>query len=246
MEIGISLGWRCEASQILVRRKLRNTKIEGYMTCPFDIGITNYIGICKCIEDDFKYFCDPNYLILREEPKLKKILGDNQTEDQYWIYNTYYNFAFNHESPGHGNLYLSENWEGGINHFVNNNFQKFIDRYTNRINNFKNYLNLDNVKINFLLLRYNSIPYKLIDIIKNKYPKLNFVIHCAINYSNESLNISLKKNKEGIKEFDIEYLKYLNISKEQYPEEYERYEKNMNKEEYDKINNSYINILYLD
>ena len=108
-KIGISLGWRCEATQIAVRHNIRHTKNEGYKTCPFDIGVTNYIGICKCIEDDFKYFCDLKYLKLIKEPPMKKILGDNQTDNQLWIYNTYYNFAFNHESPGHGDLYLSEN-----------------------------------------------------------------------------------------------------------------------------------------
>ena len=116
-EIGISLGWKCEAAQYAVDNGFRKLKIHGYKTCPFDIGVTNYIGICKCIEDDFKYFCDPNYLELKLEPQLKKILGDAQTEDQYWIYNTYYNFTFNHESPGHGELYKSENWKNGINHF---------------------------------------------------------------------------------------------------------------------------------
>ena len=114
--VGISLGWRCEATYLGIAFGIRNTKINGYNTCPFDIGVTNYIGVCKCIEDDFKYFLDLKYLELRQEPKMKIHLGDNQTEDQYWIYNTYYNFAFNHESPGHGNLYINENWPNGVNH----------------------------------------------------------------------------------------------------------------------------------
>ena len=41
--IGISLGLRCEATQIGVRTGLRNTRKEGYLTCPFYIGVTNYI-----------------------------------------------------------------------------------------------------------------------------------------------------------------------------------------------------------
>ena len=198
-EVGISLGWRCEAAEIGVQYNLRQIKKDGYKTCPFDLGVTNYIGVCKCIEDDFKYFLDPNYLELRLEPKLKKILGDNQTEDQYWIYNSYYNFAFNHESPGHANLYLHENWKDGINHFVNNNFEKFIERYNNRINNFRYYLSLENIHINFILLRYNALPYKLINIIKEKYPLLNFTIHNIINYSCGSINLPIKKTEEGIK-----------------------------------------------
>ena len=36
----------------------------------------------------------------------------------------------------------------------------------------------------------------------------------------------MKKTKESIIEFDVAYLKYLNISEEEYPEEYERYKNN--------------------
>ena len=239
--IGISLGWRCEAAQIGVRHNIRTTKKEGYNTCPFDIGVTNYIGICKCIEDDFKYFCDPQYLELRLEPKMKEHFGDSQTDDQFWIYNTYYNFAFNHESPGHGNIYLSENWCNGINHFVDNNFEKFIERYQNRINNFRTYLQSD-CTINFLLLRYNDIPYKLEKIISEKYPMLDFNIYVAINFSSEIKQSVLHKTEEAVKKFDISYLEYLNISKDEYPEEYERYEKEID------TNNisSRIKILFLE
>lgn len=237
-EIGISLGWRCGAAMFAVEKNIRGTRKEGYMTCPFDIGVTNYIGICKCIEDDFKYFCDLKYLTLRKEPKMKKILGENQTEDQYWIYNTYYNFTFNHESPGHGNLYLAECWENGINHFVDNNFEKFIERYTNRINNFRHYLSLENTIINFAIFRYNSLPYELINIFKNNYPLLNFTIVCVVNYNNY---ITINNSEEGMKEFETEYLKYLNIDRTIYPEEYERYEKEF--DNYDNKINDIIKII---
>ena len=159
MKVGISLGWRCGAAEIGVKMNERDTKVDGYKTCPFDIGVTNYIGICNCLEDDFKYYLDDKYLILRKEPPMKAILGDNQTDDQMWIYNSYYNFAFNHESPGHAKLYESEKWEGGINHFVNNNFEKFKERYQKRIDNFRYYIK-NASHINFLILRYNDYPLK--------------------------------------------------------------------------------------
>jgi hypothetical protein len=241
--IGISLGWRCEAAQLAVKNRIRSTKSEGYMTCPFDLCVTNYIGICKCIEDDFKYFCDTKYLELKKEPLMKEHFGENQTDDQFWIYNTYYNFTFNHESPGHGNLYLTENWENGINHFVDNNFEKFIERYKNRINNFRNYINSDNNFINFVLLRYNDIPYTLENIILEKYPKLNFNIYVAVNYSNEFINLLLNKTIEGAKKFDVSYLEYLNISKDEYKEEYERYSKFI---DFNNLKSNRINILYLE
>jgi hypothetical protein len=198
----------------------------------------------KCIEDDFKYFCNPNYLILRQEPSLKSILGENQTDDQYWIYNTYYNFAFNHESPGHGNLYLTENWSGGINHFVDNNFEKFIERYNNRINNFRYYLN-SGAKINFVIYRYNSIPYELETLILNKYLNLDFNIYCKINFTNKTINIPLNKTEEGVIEFEVKYLQYLNINIYEYPEEYNRYNRNFDLNNFHNINSERIMILEL-
>jgi hypothetical protein len=246
MDIGISLGWRCESAIYAVNNKIRKIRDEGYLTCPFDICVTNYIGLCKCIEDDFKYFCDTSYLVLKKEPKLKKILGENQTEDQYWIYNSYYNFAFNHESPGHGDIYLKEKWEGGINHFTSNNFEKFIERYTKRINNFRHYLSLKNTRINFVILRYNSVPYELSNIIQQKYPNLNYTIFSAVNFSSDALALTLKKNEIGIKEFDIKYLKYMDINEEEYPEEYDRYKNHLDKDKYDNITDKHIQILYTD
>ena len=48
--------------------------------------VNNYIGLCKCIEDDFKYFCDVKYLKLRQGPKMKLLLGDNQNDNELWIF----------------------------------------------------------------------------------------------------------------------------------------------------------------
>ena len=67
--------------------------------------------------DDFKYLCDTNYLTL-------KTVGTDVL-----IYNTKYKFIFNHESPGHSNLYITQKWTKGINHYVMNNYEEFINRY---------------------------------------------------------------------------------------------------------------------
>ena len=127
---GISLGWNCSGAIDGVKLGLRKTKENGYNTCPFDMMISNYIGLIECLKDDFKYFCDPNYLELRKAPKMSLHIP-NQNDEEMWVYNTRYNFAFNHEAPGHGNLFLSEKWIGGIDHFVENNFENFIIRYNN-------------------------------------------------------------------------------------------------------------------
>lgn len=208
---GISLGWNCSAAQDALTMGLRNTKNNGYNTCPFDMMITNYVGVCECIEDDFKYFCDPNYLELRPAPDMKNHIP-NQKNGEMWVYNTYYNFVFNHESPYHGNLYLNEMWSSP-NHFVENNFEKFIERYTNRINNFRNYLNTCDF-IDFVLVRYNSIPVILSEILKRKYPDLKFKIHCVCDYTQNNIGHLYDTSKCGAINYEIHYLNYMNITEE--------------------------------
>lgn len=210
-EVGISLGWRCETATEAVRLKLRQIKKQQYNTCPFDLCVTHYDGIIKCLKDDFKHFCDPKYLILRDEPKMIKHFGNSQTENQKWIYNTYYDFAFNHESPGHANLYINEEWPNGKNHFCENNFKKFIERYDNRINNFRNYIKSGN-KINFIIHKYNYIPIELKEELKIIYPTLQFTLYNFINYSTSFKTMLLGNTTDDVKNFDIDYLKYLNVT----------------------------------
>ena len=147
--------------------------------------VSNYIGLCQCINDDFKHFIDPKHLTLVDAPIVDMFLP-NQRNGEKWVYNTYYNFVFKYKSPYHGDLYLSEYWNGP-NHFIENNFEKFIERYTNRINNFRNYLNNADF-INFILWRYNHIPTELVDIIKNKYPNLKFKINAIVDFGYHTTN----------------------------------------------------------
>ena len=226
MEKIISLGWRCETAVYANKVGLRESKADGYLTYPFDLMVSNYIGLCECIKDDFKYFCDPNYLILKKCPKMKILLGDNQNDDELWIYNSYYNFTFNHESPDHGNLYNTENWPTGKNYFVDNNFEKFIERYNRRIENFRYYIQ-NCTKINFIISRYNAVPHELYNIIKEIYPNLSFEIMTLINISNDTINITRNKTLENAINFEVAYLEYLNIDKNKNPEEYERYSKKL-------------------
>lgn len=164
MSIGISLGWKCDSAVYGVKNNIRKIKEEGYNTCVFDEMVSNYVGLLMCIEDDFKYFLDTNYIEIRD-------IGEPI------IYNTKYNFWFNHESPGHANLYITQNWSGGINHYINNNYEKFIERYKTRINNFRNYINSGN-KINFIIDRYKTTSIEdikeLDNLLKIKYPLLNY------------------------------------------------------------------------
>ena len=140
----------------------------GYKTCPFDLMISNYEGVVKCINDDFKYFCDLEYL--------KYVDGEGLVQ------NTYYNFRFNHESPSHTELYLREKWTEGKYHYVHNNFKRFIERYSARIQNFRDYLNnKEGTTILFCIhFKWNNCPLDdLLDLrnaLNSKYPALKYKI----------------------------------------------------------------------
>jgi hypothetical protein len=221
----ISLGWRCESAQIGVSLGLRSTKSEGYNTCPFDLHNSNYPGIVECIKDDFKYLTNPKYLEVREGTFCSghfSMFNEPLVERQ--IVNTHYGFVYNHESPGHANLYKSENWPGGINHFVDNNFEKFIERYNARVENFRNYL-ASGDKINFILMRYNSVPNELYKAIEETHPNLNFEIHSFINYSPYTYNMTHKKDDSSVNEWEMEQWRVMGLTEEKNPEEFNRYKR---------------------
>jgi hypothetical protein len=203
MYTGISLGYNCQPAIKGVQLGLRNIKQNGYMTCPFDECVTTYHGIIMCLQEDFKYLVDSTYLkIYESSDNIGGILKGEKV-----ICNTRYNFIFNHESPGHANLYIDQNWGGGINHFVDNDFKLLKERYNNRINNFKNYLLNNN--INFLITRYVDNITELELTIKNLYPNLNFKFtYFNTNESKESLIDHYKfirMNDEDItKEFTVD------------------------------------------
>jgi hypothetical protein len=175
----ISLGWNCDPAVMTTELGMRNKKIDGYMTCPFDLMISNYEGLCECIRDNFKYFVDTNYLTLR---------------DDQWIVNTKYNFIFNHEAS----IYFSEN-----------NFAKFIERYSRRITNFNNYIRQNNII--FVHQRYNSLSLELDEILHEAYPELKYKIAC-ITQSSCFYGVSKNEKKDMLmtKQTINEFLRFDN------------------------------------
>lgn len=164
--IGISLGYRCCSAQLGVDRSFRKRKNQGYLTCPFDYMLTNYIGLLQCLRDDFSEFCNPDMLeIIESYP------------NEWPIHHKKYGFWFSHESPI-GDIYLRENWEFGKNHFVENNYARFIERYQKRIQNFRQYLAADDPKnkILFIIERFNKPPTELEALLMELYPNLDFTI----------------------------------------------------------------------
>lgn len=173
-QIGISLGWNCTPATYGVDNGLRKKKEFGYLTCPFDEMISNFPGIIKCIEDDFEDFTNEKYLeLIAAEQSIGGII-----QNEILIHNVKYNFIFNHESPGHANLYKTQSWSGGINHYVDNNFHFFKERYNKRIKNFRNYIenaqNHDNII--FILSRFNQDVQEFKNVLKIKYPRLKYEI----------------------------------------------------------------------
>jgi len=166
--VGISLGWNCGAATKGVEMGIRKKREDGYKTCPFDIMNSNLPGIIKCLEEDFAHFLDSDYLKLVDIPVTEKYhAGDTL------ILNTRYGFIFNHESPGHANLYITEKWEGGKEHFVKDDFLEFKKRYSSRIQNFRAYMKSGNT-IRFLM-NYPHTEYGgIADCIKKVYPTVSF------------------------------------------------------------------------
>jgi hypothetical protein len=169
---GISLGWDCFSAIVGVIDNIRCKKEDGYKTCPFDLMISNYPGVVECIKDDFKDFCNPDFLLVTKEIDLFRNTSNEALEV---IYHTKYNFVFNHESPSEY-VIRNKNWSGGSHHYVKDNFQEFIKRYEKRINNFREYIHSQN-HITFIVSRYNTTQQdlsNLSEVITLKYPKLSF------------------------------------------------------------------------
>ena len=154
--------------------------------------ITNYEGLIDCINDDFKYFCDTNYLkVITITDKFDYL---NLPLNSTMIVNTKYNFLFNHESSDHNNLWKTEGWEKGQFHFEMDNFHEFIKRYERRIQNFKNYLN-SGYEISFIISKINNTletNIKLNDTIKQKYPNLNYKFILLEEERKEIFNENIK------------------------------------------------------
>jgi hypothetical protein len=163
-KIYISLGYNCDP-RIYIKHELGLSKENGYNSCPFDLCITPFESLYKCIETDFKYFFDDLKLISWACPVDRP---KDDIENKHAITN-HYNMIFNHESSG-----FSHTFNIGKNDdlfYFRNNFEKFKERYSVRINNFRDYIrNYD--KIIFIYKKYNNYDGKfLINLLREKYNK---------------------------------------------------------------------------
>lgn len=168
--VGISLGWNCYTAYRGVDWGYRTRKAQGYKTCPFDEMVTNYEGIVECINDKLDLLTDTSYIrVIRLPPDAIHNPNDNL------IHHSKYKFWFNHESPGHANLYLTQNWPGGKEHYIANNYEKFRERYNRRVENMKRYCT-SGERVNFLITRFDAPMPELHDAISHTWPNLSYSI----------------------------------------------------------------------
>lgn len=206
--IGISLGWNCGPAGWGVDYGFRETKANGYKTGPFDEMVSNIPGMIECIKDDFKYFMDDEFLELKKVRR--PLIESEETIEDTLIFNTKYNFYFNHESPGHADLYIQQQWVGGINHYIDNNFRLLKERYNRRVNAFKEYIQqgLNGTEIIFIVFRYNKDIQILDSMLREKYPTMSYSIvvkdppepinfvykqHILMGMTEEASKIEIKK-----------------------------------------------------
>ena len=129
----VSLGYNCDP-RIHMAHNLNITRDAGYRSCPFDLCITPFQGLCECIETDFAYFF--HELMLTPGPNAD---GDrSQCGNGGLNIINRYGMIFNHESPTHSHMFC-----GGKNDdlfYIRNNFEEFKKRYQQRIDNYQRYL----------------------------------------------------------------------------------------------------------
>lgn len=207
MSTAVSLGYNCRTSSTLVSEGWRPSKADGYKTCPFDLCIAPYDGVVKCIQDKFCDFLNPSYLVMQTVPGALL----ESAHDEELLYNTKYGFVFLHESPGHGNLYETENWPGGKYHFVADNWAEFLLRYVRRINNFNAYiesgtqfglrlglpppmflLSKPHCEQPTLLFSTRCLRFRLIRYIIKRYLSIQCMIHPDI-YCNELITGNMQE-----------------------------------------------------
>lgn len=197
----VSIGFNCDSASAGVSEGIRSKRCDGYKTCVFDMIISNLSGVIQCFEDDFRYFCDTDYL---QQIKMPDDLPHYCTNDvgEMVIINIKYNFLFNHESTWE--YFNIEKWEKGIDHFVMNNYEEFINRFNRRINNLRELLK-SGKHITFILTRPDTELEdisELVEVIKRKYPVLKFDFklrdYCKNHYHKFLLLMGVDKNDKEL------------------------------------------------
>ena len=165
-KVYISIGPNCNP-RIYLKNSFNYSKLTGYKSCPFDLCITQYSSLYDCIETDFKLFFDNLKIIPWGNAEGKRLHYDNP----HAITNKY-GMIFNHEGSSHSHLF--NNGKHDDEYYTRDDFKIFKERYSNRILNFRNYLN-EYCEIIFVYSEDNGYDiYKLSDLLYKIYPNKKF------------------------------------------------------------------------
>lgn len=79
-------------------------------------------------------------------------------------------------------------------------------------------------------MRYNSIPNELCELLSRKYTSLNFEIYSYYNYSNYTYDMTHTKDDQGVHNWEKNQWEVMGIDISKYPEEYNRYDRELLKD----------------
>ncbi len=168
----VSIGWNCKP-RIYMNMVLGLSKSSGYNSGPFDLCITRYESLSKCISTNFVNFFDD----------LRLVPGTNAEGDRTGcgpggmnITNAY-GIIFNHEGSTHSHIFAEGKNDDEF--YIRNNFQKFRERYIKRINNFINYIN-SSTEVVLIFSRHPGdihTDQDILNLFNNTYPGKNFILY---------------------------------------------------------------------
>lgn len=165
--IYISIGSNC-SPRTYIHSQIGMTKGNGYLTGPFDLCVSPFNALYKCIDTDFKFFFDDLSLIAGPNaPGDRRLAGTGLLN----ITNSY-GFIFNHEGPSHSHLF--NEGKNDDNFYCRDNFKQFKLRYQRRIDNFYNYIK-NNDHITIVMYHHLDVELdRLLLLLNTKYPNKTF------------------------------------------------------------------------
>jgi hypothetical protein len=170
MVVYISLGVNC-SPRIHIKR-MGYSRATGYKTCPFDLCITPFSGLKKCLETDFVHFFEDLRVIPGSNASGNRTLcGDGGLN-----INNSYGMIFNHEGSTHSHLFSKG--RNDDEYYIRNDFTEFRNRYQTRINNFKEYIRCSDDVI-FVFSKYPGIESTgniddICNIFRTRHPLKTF------------------------------------------------------------------------
>ena len=174
----ISLGADCLPRVSTTKYGIKRSKAQGELSCPFDLAVTNSNDMVKLLVNDFTEYIHPENLYEKTVDGVK-IISNRK----------YQGLFFNHESKFMTSI-----------DFCSNNYEFLIQRYNERIKNFKSYINDNNILFVINCRDHININ-ELKSTLQKIYPFLLFEI--VVIHLYECVNVIVDQNDRK-----IHYLKY--------------------------------------